>query len=315
MYKFLFCLFCFTLFSCVDNKDVFIPNLSEHPIVSLKKQIPSKSTSIEVDVKETNRFVTRFDTYIEMDRNAFVNSEGSTLFDVKIIEMDEYVDFIMENVEHETNIGIINSLRSIYITAELDGQSVSISEGRKIKIRFPSERINSPLALGYGRFEEGKLKWDYFQSNIDSRVEYIGWETQAGDGTMITEYGYEIVVDRLGWYSLVSKEEVFNGTGQVCVKYPEETDMQKTATYLMLEDKNYLTHFPLSDANKNFMLCKGNIPLSNNFSYSVISVTQKSENVYLYFEKKLDIDLESQVVEIEPQELDSYEMRKILESL
>jgi len=302
--------------SCIRDKDeVFIPTHSDYPTNSLKSLIPSKSMDLRLSNAESHKLTTEFNSYIEIDKDAFISdSEGATEYDLKVIELKNYVDYILQNVDNESSIGITNTIYSFYVSAEKDGVELGFQEGKTIRVRFPYDTVNDNLALGYGKAENNSLVWEYFSSNIDSRVDYIAWETIDATGNMKTEYGYEIIINNAGWYSLVEKESFSNNSSTLCVSFDPEFNGDNTATYLLMNDKKYITKLKMINDNSS-TFCLNNLPKTHEEPYTIISLSKTESGDYFYHEEDIEIDNESLELNFSPLPLNISEIKIALEAL
>jgi len=306
----------FVLQSCVEEKnEVFIPTHSDFPTNSLKTIIPSKSLDVTLSNNESQKLTTDFNSYIEIDNGAFISqSEGEIQYDLKVIELRNYIDYILQNVDHQSSIGITNTIYSFYISAEKDGEQLGFQEGKTMRIRFPHDKINGDLAIGFGQASNNSLKWDYFSSNINSRVEYIAWEVINDDGSMRTEYGYEMIVNRSGWYSLVTKENLPINSNSLCMNFDSDFNGENTAVYLLMNDKNYITQLKMINDNSS-TFCLNNLPETLDSPYTIISITKLNNSDYFYHEQEIEFGSESIDINVEPHRLNLSEIEKALETL
>ena len=151
----------FSYSSCVQEKDLFILTYADYPTNSLKSMIPSKSMDVRLNNNESYKLSPPFSSYVEVDKGAFIPKiEESSNYDLKIIELRDYVDYILQNVDHESNIGITNTIFSFYVSAEQDGSQLDFEEGKTMRIRFPHTVVPGELALGYGDVSGNSLKWE-----------------------------------------------------------------------------------------------------------------------------------------------------------
>lgn len=315
MRKYIFILVATCLISCVKERDQFIPNNEDYPTNALKSLIPSKSLQVNLKHNESYELTTANNSYLEIDNGVFAASlENNSSYDLKVIELTSYVDYILQNVDHESNIGITNTLYSFYISAEQDGNPLDVQEGKSMKIRFTSENMGSNLALGYGQLKDNILKWDYYSSNLNSRVSYIAWETIDENGQMKTEYGYEIIVNSQGWYSLVTKEGVSNAGSSICLNYNPIYTNENTASYLLMNDKNYISKLKMINDNSS-SFCLWDLPATDEDPYTIISISKTEDGQYHYFKTDVEMDGSADEINVFPSELNFDELRTELEKL
>lgn len=303
--------------SCIKDKDeVFIPTHTDYPTNSLKTLIPSKSMHLKLSNSQSHKLKTDFNSYIEIDRGAFLSeTEGEIQYELNVIELKNYVDFILQNVDHESSIGITNTIYSFYIAAEQDGNQLSFQEGKTMRVRFPIENeAPGDLALGFGKTIDNSLVWDYFSSNINSRVDYIAWESIQEDGSMKTEYGYEIIINSPGWYSLVSKENNQGFTSSLCVNFEPDFNGDNTAVYLMMNDKRYITKLKMINDNSS-TFCLNNLPPTDTHPYTIVSISKSENEEYYYQEKDFEMGSEALNLTFNPSQIDLYDITKELEAL
>ena len=305
----------FSFSSCVKEKDLFIPTYADYPTNSLKYMIPSKSMDVRLDNNESYKLSTPFNSYIEIDEGAFVPKvEASSDYNLKVIELRDYVDYILQNVDHESNIGITNTIFSFYVSAEQEGSQLDFEEGKTVRIRFPHENVQGELALGSGDIDGNSLRWDYFSSNVNSRVSYIAWETIREDGSMITEYGYEVIIDSPGWYSLVTKESVPNNTSSICLEFSKEYNIDNTAVYILMNDRNYISKLKMINDNSS-TFCLGNLPQTTTVPYTVVSISKTDDNSYHYFETEVEIKEGANEIIVDPVPFNFKELKQALQKL
>ncbi len=306
----------FLLQSCIKDKDeIFIPTHADYPTNSLKSLIPSKSLDVKLSNNESHKLTTKFNSYIEVDKGAFDSeSEGDIQYDLKVIELRKYVDYILQNVDHESSIGITNTIYSFYVSAEKDGNQLGFEEGKTIRVRFPHDKLTGELALGYGQAFDNSLRWEYFTSNINSQVEHIAWEAIDENGIMHIEYGYEIIINNSGWYSLVTKESLSSSSSSLCLSYSPEFNGDNTAAYLLMNDRKYITKLKMINDNSS-TFCLNNLPATDQVPYTIISISKSVDGHYYYFEQELELGAEALEINVEPHQVNLSEIQFELETL
>lgn len=308
MRKLIFGFVLFSLFACVDDRDVFIPEQSSGPIDVLKQSIATPSVSRILSANQSQEINTVANTQLSLDAG-ILQGQGEVNYELSFIELKTYKDYILHRVDHFTDHGAISCLYSFYIALDNNELSTkSWAPGKTARIRVPLEKSNNSLMLGRGDFESGNLSWRYDDMSLNDNIRYIEWIAIDNEGMPFTQRGYEIQVNASGWYSLVSVSDASFEYKSVCLSYGNGYDASNTVSFLLSSMPSYLAQINLEGLSNN-QHCSEEVPFNEDIDYTLVSISQIGEQYYFY--KKLLTDEES-LHFINPRELELEEIQEEL---
>ena len=277
-----------TFTSCVKESQVFTPDPIPDPITNLRSILATNSSSFAVKNNLDARIVTDSKSEIYVDAHSFIRNTEN--LDVNIIlkysELQNYSDFLIQAVDHQSDLGFTNTMFSFHIDAQLASTSIDLHEEGKIRVRIPSDELEDELFIGKGSFEDGQLIWNYSLSDINSDFEYISWEEIDANGGIKLRTGYEISVKETGWYSFVSViDSPTSLEVPLCFQYPNTSvyNAQNTTAFILLKDQKFMSTATINVADNNY--CTVDLPHILNTEVKLVSISyfQNSDSYhYLY---------------------------------
>ncbi|MDA8693455.1 hypothetical protein N9L92_05270, partial [Saprospiraceae bacterium] len=232
---------CLLLTSCSDNIDEFVPN--DVSIVNSQLQIigPSSSSSYNLNNNVESKVKTNKDLEIEVPINTFFSSNESNdmPFQLEIIELNSYVDFITNNITHLSDDGIRDVVFSLYLSAkDTDQNTLTIKEDKSVTVRIPSERYSGMIQLGSGFVSDNTIAWDY---SLENDVQYTEWIQVNSDNSTEVISGYEFTIEETGWYTLSVINDVPFELIDICMTLQDENlNENNTLVYTLLDSYQYL---------------------------------------------------------------------------
>ncbi len=268
------------LVSCVEDSDIFIPTETSGPISELKFLIPSQS--MLANLKADNPHV------LSTDNNAIVTVPSNVLYGytgeeytINFIEMNSFQDFFLHNVDHFSERGAISSIYSFYVSIEAEAFINKLDTDKFIEVKFPYEKLSDEILVGIGDFESGNLSWQYDDVDLNNRLNYGTWEVNASDGSLKTENGYSVKVNKSGWYNVVSVPVDNYIYDDICLKYESNFSLENTSSYLISSDNNYVTTVRTNNSESN-SICSFNIPFLSQTTYTIVVISTLDERFYFY---------------------------------
>ncbi|NNF21085.1 MAG: hypothetical protein HKN67_04025 [Saprospiraceae bacterium] len=306
--------FSILMFSCYEDSEFFIPHDEEGPLESLKSLIPSTSDILQIDNGEDHVIVTDYNVQLLVESGTFLSkAEASDIsYQLHLIEMKNYADFMLHNNDHYTGDKIYSPFYSIYVDASLNSNSLDLQTGEKLVVRVPSQEPVEELVLGRGMVNQNKLVFDY---NIDGLVDaftYTGWTITSPDGKETIEYGYEFELGKPGWYSLASPVNNTRGDFEFCISVPDQFDKSNTLVYLLSSDFNFITRMNSDDYNPSF--CSSELMLHEGGGVKLITIS-KIEDQYYFSENQVIITDNGLDISINPSLIKESELKQRILSL
>jgi len=304
----------------MNDSAVFTADEIPDPITNLRNHIPTNSSTFGVKNDLDAHIVTDNKTEIYIDAYTFINNSENLNADITINynEMLSYSDFIIQSVDHHSDLGLTNTIFSFYIDATYANNHIEVYESGSIKVRIPSNELEADLYLGKGQFQDGKLLWNYELSDVNSEFEYISWEELDPNGGIKLKTGYELTVKKTGWYSFISKIETPTLLEvPFCLDYPQNTvyNNGNTAAYILLNDAGrFISSAGIMSSNNSY--CTVDLPYLQNEEFKVVSISYfENSDAYHYFENDYIINGNISSIEVIPRPVSQSELLVLLKDL
>ena len=294
------------LSSCYEDSELFIPHGEEGPLEALKTLIPSTSQILTLNNDSDHLVVTDYDAQILVKAGTFLaKSEAS--YELELIEMQNYADFILHNNDHFTGETIFSPFYSIYIGANLNSNNLDLQTDKELIIRVPSQEPLDQIVLGRGSLDQNLLSFDYHIDELSNKIEYKSWTKMTMGGIEITEWGYEFTVNKPGWYSLASTIMDTKGDFEFCISVPDQFDKSNTLVYLLSSDFNFLTRMTSNDYNPSF--CSNELKLLDGGAIKLITISEIDGNYY-YSENQIVITGTGLEIAINPSLINQSDLKQ-----
>lgn len=296
------------MISCVDDKEIFIPNELSGPASYIKELVPSQSLYRDLDPQRPQQVLTDYNTRLILSENMVEVNPGED-YSLSFIELSNYRDYVLHNVEHSSDQGAIHVIYSFYIAIEKDHEVQPFREGAYIDVRIPHEEIMEPLLVGKGDFESGRLNWFYNNNSLNKGLQYVEWLESDGNENDRTESGYQVRVNSPGWYSLVIRKENNYNFHNICLQFDPLFNRENTLVYLLSDSNLYVSQVIL---NEQGFSCSEDLPFLNDETYKLVSISEIDNQLYFY---KGTVDKTSGSISVNPQIINAADLKLELNSL
>ena len=316
--KFLFILFvCLSFVACYEEGEIFIPTNAVGPFEELNEITNNKSSAHKLNNQGTYSLKTEYNTIIEIENGLFFQQTEDTDIDYEffVVEMKSYLDFILQNVDHRSELGLTNTIYSFYYSAENNGKSLTVDESKFLKVKIPSERIDGELFMGKGTVNtDGELSWKYYDNSLNSRIRYTNWEEIDEYGGITKIEGYELLVDNPGWYSIVAKMPRTVQERSICLNLNTNYNPENTLAYIILNSENYLSKFRIGSDGNAF--CISDVPVPTDIDeVTLVTVSYLNDKSYHLHKEEIPLSALQSEYDIIPLPVSRTELIDKLEAL
>jgi len=293
------------LFSCSDNVDQFVQNDVSIVHTQLKDIGQSKSSSFKLNNNTVSNIATDNNTEIELPINTFFKpSELSDIpFQLDIIELDSYEDYITSNVTNLSDEGVRDVVFSIYISAkDNEKNTLSVQNNQEIVVRIPAENKIGELQLGSGYASENVITWNYSNTQNNKKIKYKQWSRTNSENVLEEFSGYEFSISESGWYSLTVVKDDQYSLNDVCLSIPEEKFNENNSLVFILLDSHQ--HLLQAQPLNSEIFCNYNVPVTGN-TLDIIAISYiDGEDQFYYDSKQIKADDIDSEINLSPVRID-----------
>jgi len=298
----------FLFASCVDNQELFIPDMESGPDAYIKEILTSESIHRTLNTGQNHELVSDSDTRILLPDN-ILNPEEAEEYTLQFIEVKDYSDYILHGIDHEAKDGAVHAIYSFYIALEEDDKIQALNNKEFIELRIPHEQLMENVLLGKGDYESGKLIWYYNNSQLNSNVSFTEWEVEDLNGNSRVEYGFSVRVSNAGWYSLVNISNSNFDYNSVCLQFDPVYDASNTVVYLLSDFNTFASRL---DFDASGAMCSEYLPFEQSGAYKLISISEIEGQLYFY---KGLVDTNSGVISVNPQKISASDLKEEISAL
>lgn len=176
IYKILLFILSTVVYSCTNNKDKSFDKISNNKIIQIQprqkyllgeindflKTIRPKNLLFSVNGNQDTIIVSKNGTYLYIPKGTFINSNGKEingLIDIELIEALNVADFILNDLQTESNDQILESGGMLFLDATYSNKPLKIKADKQINIELKTSHLNPKMKLFKGEILDNSLNW------------------------------------------------------------------------------------------------------------------------------------------------------------
>lgn len=203
--------------------------------------------SFQLNAEDGGSFSGSKGSVITIPENSFVSQTGQTIsggVDLKFMEIFSTSDIIFSEVFPLSNITFLNSGGEYYLSAEQNGESLSVAPGKMINVEIPAQAVDSGMQLFFANGDEDGINLEVGWQVANNAGPIAGGATASDFTFNSADDSYSINLDSLGWGNI---DKFLYGVSYFDCSFElnglSNLDYTNTTAYAVFKDEN--TVWPL----------------------------------------------------------------------
>jgi hypothetical protein len=268
--------FLFTICSCAENKEEFVPDESYGDVKTLFNTITQKP-EVSIFNSDEDFYFTSFDKSIVIfiPAGSLIHSNGKVVsgnVELRLLNIYNSGGMILNSLNSKTSDGILEIQKTFSLEILQGTEKLLAKQTNDIDVIVKAENFNQYNSL----FSFKKGEWSDLLTSEGSqgRLNYGNWELNTNSGIILAK-GYKAELSSLGWIAIGINEKLSNSTSY-CAELPQHFNEKNTMAYILLRNKMYVIE--MNDILEN-LYCVQQDGISNNAE--IVTISDKAQKLLI----------------------------------